>query len=314
MFSAIPRPQEILNLNDASELPSSEQEVSHTILAELVPDKEHHQFEAILHLLGYTGDLSSFSDIETFLLSSLQAQRILFHHQSNALTFDTQPDHRLSKHLTRIFLALDNAPQKSQVQDVLTMSSNINLGCTLVKKVIGTRAHKMQQLLTSSDRVATLSPPRRPIIENIFSELRKEHITRIGLLLTRLHVTLTSFSRSERAKTNPQSFYVLFRRFKKLQKEWVVREPITIHQSLFAHTFIIGDVHLRNLAQKKRPLEPVKQFVMGTVPDRGGRISNQAEMPQFQQRLQRPTSHDKGHRDRRDHQESFGKKRRSKRR
>lgn len=288
MSVLLPNPLTTLKLSHdtASHLLDKKRTI-HTIIDELSPSPEYTQLDKVLELTGYNGDPADVDDVFSFLLSTLQAHRILSHHRTDAAKLTPSAHYRLSKSVTRLFHALDTAPALSQLETPHDLACEIdNVNSHVKSSVADYSKPHFKPILSSQERTSLMKSPHQQLAQSILNDLQKEHTTRIGLLLTRLKVTTLSFSRSERALDHPQAFLALSRKSATLQARWAHPQPITVFQALASKQFVLVDAQLRKLSLQNRIPSKVKSFVMGKVPDRGGRIAAGSEMPQFQQRAQ----------------------------
>lgn len=245
----------------------------------------HNQF---LYRSGYIGSNLDADTVQDFLFSSLQAHRIMSHLANKSSNFNSFPHFRLSFYINRMFLVLNTPPIDSHRESFPEM---INQLTGLVCPLMVDGSSKLQEpILSAPDCSAILSTPRLNLATKILSQLQKEHTTRIGLLLTRLHVTTLSFSRAQLAKENSTLFSFLSGKSQALQQKWMNPHPITLFQIISARKFLLVDTQLRARLLDKPSSSSVKEFIMGRVPDRGGRIASRSEMPQFEKREETVTT------------------------
>lgn len=288
--SCLARPDKLLDLvgdSSASQGQTTEQQVTETVVEELASTScTQMPPSKYLSSAGYTGDHDDSESVNHFLLSSLQAKRIIAHQkaQSAAHATNLSPNYRLSYNLSRLFVALNTPPNDPHTAPLYALIDQINRQVSTV--MLDSDSSSLQSpILTKSHISDSVKPSRLETLSKILAQLQREQATRIGLLLTRLQVTTQSFSRAQRAQDNPESFSALSRRSHVLQAKWATPYPLTICQTLAARNYLLIDGQLRTLFPDRSSSTAIKDFVMGSVPDRGGRINAGSQMPEFQDRV-----------------------------
>lgn len=279
--------------------------VAETIVGELVTPDGPHDLHQVLQRFGYTAAVTHQPSVTSFLASTLQAHRILSHAPSPAPTKDvpspaaSADDERISTALSQMLEDLNTPPAHVPTDydvcaDILV--SAVQSISNAVQKLISAHADKSismpQPAISAADRSLIISDPRRKVLcEDIATALHKEHVSRVGVLLTRLKVTAHALSRSDKAFIDgdphsiSSSFSRLQRRADEVQGQWHHPPPITVYQTFMAPHYALAEalglrkMLLRSESSQKQP--SVKQLLMGDVPDRGGRLDRAAEMPAF---------------------------------
>lgn len=278
-----------LGLTDTNDIPNSsltdQDSLIKGLIEEIVNRPVNSPLPQSLHSLGYVGDTTDFKAVSNFLMASVQAHRILSHHPTDPTK--PSPDCALATHTSRLCRSLDVAPWKTprSIKTPTAIAIAIDSTEEAMNNLVSSPISPLiAPILTYPDRKHFQENPAfRLQIDKILLTLQKEHVTRIGLLLTRLQVTSLSFSRSEQAQADISAFAVLARRADALQALWRYSHPVTPFQVLMAPLYLLADISTQSQTFQLSS-DRIKQFVMGTVPDRGGRLSNQTEMPQFQER------------------------------
>lgn len=290
MSGKVPDPVEILGLSTQctpSQISDSAEPLFETILDELCPSDRLQDKSQTLQLFGYTGEPNDVPTLRAFLLSTLQAHRILAQHHSYSIL---SPDQRMTDTLFRILKILDVSPSKTPNSNLSELVATLNHAKTKLEDLVQSRQVELPRpILSEEDRGTLLKDAhRKSLVENILQALQKEHRTRVGMLLTRLRVTTQSFSRSGHAQADPPTFHKLSQNSLQLQAQWRDPNPITMYQVLTAPHFVIQDAMGRRHSSVKSlsASSHVKDFVMGAVPDRGGRLtaSGEIQMPDFKKR------------------------------
>ncbi|CAN8075718.1 unnamed protein product [Agarophyton chilense] len=247
-----------------------------TILSELNPISTIIESlpEVALRSVGFEGDSSHNPSVIQFLLSTLQTHRILQHAQSPH-EHDAN-DELLTDAVSRMCVALQIAPLEkrtftpSDVAAIIGMiESKLDADVPRESRSLKLGAPLLSETLTNSQRAEC---------SRIHSALQREHELRRNMLLTRLDVTLSSFARSKAAKQNWQRFEALKLRIGQLKSTDVV----ALYEALAARQWLVANPPVANRVDANH----VKSFLMGQVPDRGGRVSaTGGQMPQFRDRL-----------------------------
>lgn len=289
--SCLPRSDKLLDLvgnsSSANQGRTTDQQVTETVIEELASTPcTQTPLSKYLSSAGYTGDHDDRQPVNHFLLSSLQAKRVIAHQkaQSAAHATNLSPSYRLSYNVSRLFVALNTPPNDPNTAPFCVLIDQITRHISTL--MIDSDSSSLQSpILNTSHLSDSVKPPRLETLSKILAQLQREQATRIGLLLTRLQVTTQSFSRAQRAHDNPELFSALARRSQVLQAKWATPYPLTICQTLAARNYLLIDGQLRTLFPDRSSSTAVKDFVMGSVPDRGGRINAGSQMPEFQDRV-----------------------------
>lgn len=290
MSGKVPDPVEILGLSaesSPSQVSNGAEPLFETILDELCPTDRLPDKSQTLQLFGYTGEPNDVPVLKAFLLSTLQAHRILAQRHSCTIL---SPDQRMTDTLFRILKILDVSAPITPDCNLLELVTTLNHAKTKLENLVQSRQVKRPRpILAEEDRDTLLKDPhRKTLVENILQALQKEHLTRVGMLLTRLRVTIQSFSRSSHAQADPPTFHKLSQNSLQLQAQWRDPNPITMYRVLTAPHFVIHDAMGRRHSSNEISSASghVKDFVMGAVPDRGGRLTagGEIQMPDFKNR------------------------------
>lgn len=277
----------------AATTPPTQDEFLKGIIEEVTLRPVEGTLQQNLTTMGYTGDSHDRTAIINFLVSTLQAHRILSHRSDRMNTTHISPDVNLSRQISRFCRSVDIPPVEHADPDASTLAQSIQSATTAFAS-LPNPDHLTKPLLSPEDRTELDDPARKRNVENILSVLADEHTTRIGLLLTRLRVTVQAFSRNARAMAQPSAFSPLSRRTDALMRTWRHPRPITLLHTVCAPRFALADVLAPSSADES-PHHAVKHFVMGDVPDRGGRLTGSSvEMPRFSQRQDVEPDHGRG--------------------
>lgn len=290
MSDMVPDPVEVLGLSsgNTSLQPSDDAgALIETILDELGSIEHNPDKSQTLRLFGYTGEPNDIPTLKSFLLTTLQAHRILAQRKFHSMPSE---DQRTTDQLSRILKSLHVLPPAPPDSNLQELTTALNCANTALQDIIRNRQVDLPQpILSVEDREAILkNSHRKSLVENILQALQREHLTRVGMLLTRLNVTTQAFSRSDQAQADPSTFYGLSQNALQMQAQWRVPNPITMYQVLTTPHFVIRDAmwHRNRSDEISSASSHVKDFVMGAVPDRGGRLtaSGGNQMPEFKRR------------------------------
>lgn len=246
------------------------------------PDLESH-LEPLLRRLGYLGDPASPLPVLSFLSSALCTHRILASRDVQAKLPADKRDVILAAAVSRLQAAIPH-PHRAAPEDAEQLAALMQSLSLAVEKRVAESADVDalfgRRLLDEEDVAMEAAA-----CESLRRELVKEHDLRKRLMLHRLEVTVRAFSQSERADNT--KFDAIMEGVRQLAEEQ-------------------GEVsHFEVLAAREWALRPeravasmdesgVKNVVMGSVPDRGGRIGRGAgaKMPGFRVRI--PLANDQG--------------------
>lgn len=259
-----------------------------TILAELIPTPStalpsphtpSPEIDPLLapHLstVGYTGPISDHAAVTAFLLSTLQTHRMLTHHthRNHAADEDTV----LAQGVSDIYTCLDLAP--AHVEGTFDMQS---LAHTIesLQSTVEVRALVPSTGLIQSDE--SLTQMQMSKLGELTDALKKEHVTRVSMLLTRLKVTVDAFARSPRADVEKGVFESVRERVEEMERDAENCQAVSVYDALTAREWILEE---RRRKGSEIDVGEVKGFVMGAVPDRGGRLGHVSEMPRFRGRV-----------------------------
>lgn len=288
MTDELPDPKAIMALCGQG---ASTHELTDTVIDELSPGDSLSGNAHIAHILrrfGYTGHAGNDPAIVSFLLSTLQAHRILAH-EKPCDTVASAPDKRLTDELSRLLTCLDISPSAKNDVTLSTICDALqNANKSLMHLLQSNNMEPPKPLLSDSDCQSILDDShRKALAERILTTLQREHVIRVGMLLTRLHVTIQSFSRSDRAQADPAAFGILSHRAQDLQARWSEPNQTTLYQVISLPRSVVCEPaeNYIGMIPKSAP-NRVKEFVMGAVPDRGGRLAagKESEMPKFRTR------------------------------
>lgn len=289
MSCNLPDPVQVLGLSDKNEntqLSNNKDLLIQTIFDELGSVGHYPDQSQTLQIFGYTGETNDIPALTTFLLSTLQAHRILAQRQSHtSLTVDQATTNQLSSMMNTLNI-LPPATSASSFQELASVIKRADI--SLQDFIRDHGIEPPRPIVSDRDRdTIEKDANRKTLLENILRAIQREHFARIGMLLTRLEVTIHSFSHSDRIKVNSGTFYSLSQSALRLQARWRKPNPITIHQVLSATPSVIHDAmrSRRGISETNRISSHVKDFIMGAVPDRGGRLTNnETQMPDFKKR------------------------------
>lgn len=246
-----------------------------TILSEIDPSSNIIEVlpEVALRSIGYEGDPSDNVAVTDFLLSTLQTHRILEHMQKENIA--SVQDEILTDAISRLCIALDIAAPHDQNIDHNHIASLLDA----ITSKVSTRFPPQICIdrLGSPLVPQSLTPSQLGICSEIHSALQKAHSTRRSLLLTRLNVTLASVTSSEIPKEHQQHLELLKLRAEQLER----RENVMLYEALAAREWLLAAPPLCTSSNANN----VKSFLMGNVPDRGGRLLDANSMLRFRDRL-----------------------------
>ncbi|KAK5640202.1 hypothetical protein RI129_011013 [Pyrocoelia pectoralis] len=236
---------------------------------------------------GHVSDrLSTIDDrylLIKYLISELLAARILR---------ENQPGKRLD-------LKLKESEQASDLRKILQIlgypqpPKNITMQI-LLKKLIPS----IQALLSKAPKDlignpifnGTLSEEQWETLEKINEDLHDEYLIRREMLLKRLDCTIQSFQWSDKTKGKDSAFQ---QKYTEKRKELRTDPDVGIADLLAARDDVAIIEKTSNASVRKNTKSSINRVIIGAVPDRGGRTSEQAppppEMPPWQQRNAGPS-------------------------
>ncbi|KAB0792058.1 hypothetical protein PPYR_14019 [Photinus pyralis] len=213
-----------------------------------------------------------------YLTSELMAARILR---------ENQPGKRLD-------LKLKESEQASDLRKILQIlgypqpPKNITMQLLLKKLVPSIQnliAKAPKDLIGSPIFSGTLSEEQWETLETVNRDLHDEYFIRREMLLKRLDCTIQSFQWSGKTKGKDGKFE---RDYGEKRKPLTPEPEIGIADLLAARDDVAIIEKTSNAAVRKHTKSSINRVIIGAVPDRGGRTSEQAppppEMPPWQQR------------------------------
>ncbi|KAK6636213.1 hypothetical protein RUM43_009871 [Polyplax serrata] len=146
------------------------------------------------------------------------------------------------------------------------------------------------ELLGNPLFTGNLSDKQWQTLQDVQSELQNEYRLRRELLIKRLDVTIQSFQWSDRAKKNENE---IAEKFSRLRGKMTVEPEVTLADLLAARDDLAIVEKTSNASVRKNTQSSLNKVIIGRVPDRGGRPSEQEapppEMPSWQKE-RAPTS------------------------
>ncbi|CAH0547261.1 unnamed protein product [Brassicogethes aeneus] len=134
-----------------------------------------------------------------------------------------------------------------------------------------------------------LSNQQWETLSKVQEDLNNEYKIRREMILTRLDVTVQSFQWSDKTKGKDELFEKLYVSKRKMLK---VEPDVDLSDLLAARTDLAIIEKTSNSSVRKNTRTSLNKVIIGKVPDRGGRTSEQAppppEMPSWQQRSAGP--------------------------
>lgn len=246
-----------------------------TILSELDPNSAIIDSlpDVGLRSVGFVGDPKDRAAVSQFLLSALQTHRILQHDQAQE-KHDPE-DELLTDAISRMCASLRIPPSQKQSFEQADVAKLIN---NIASRVEAEASQDVQEAKLGSPLVPqTLSPDQISTCTEIMDKLQKEHELRRNMLLTRFNVTLSTFERSDAVKKHKAQFESLKLRAEQLERTSTVK----LYEALAARQWLLADPPVAASVD----VDEVKSFLMGQVPDRGGRLSDAGSMPHFRGRV-----------------------------
>jgi hypothetical protein len=279
---------------------SSFQDVAYTLAEEITDDIPRYpftynpaspsadmpaRFEALLSARGYDGPPDDRHAILDFLAAEVTSARLIAHLEplpiasADAATIvaDTSVATSLSRLCTVLSFSADAAAEAKSLPDLLSLiiagvsGACLDLGAPLI----------------DPETAANLSPDTLAECERISDALEAEHQLRKKLLMHRLSVTIQCFGYSDKASAD--AFHSVQRSVARAVE--AAEQPIGVYDALVARDWLLdvqrvssGGVGGINAVRNE-----VKRILMGSVPDRGGRVGAaavaKANMPQFKPRV-----------------------------
>lgn len=225
-----------------------------------------------LRASGYLGDGSDRKSIVAFLQMTLQAHRLVIRRNLQKQSAASAEDVQLASALSKIVTALQISPESDE-DDRSILLKSLQTVNSLLKDV---NVSSLGELLLAKEKVSEMTVEQRTGCEKLIESLQNDHRTRMGLLMTRLEVTTQTFSRA--AEKDAKRFESI-----KRDVEQSCGKGVTIFEALAAREWILQE---QAVSARSEMGNNVKEFVMGQVPDRGGRLKQHAgAMPKFRERL-----------------------------
>lgn len=245
--------------------------------------------EKLLQNRGYRGDVSDCCAVLEFAAAELQSERILRSTLQGVETGSVEElqDVAFANCVSRLCTALQVHPEEPQsianVDDLLGVLDSLKQ--RLAARVEQHRDCVGSPLLDANARGSALTNAQFDQCEQVNYHLREEHKLRRNLLLKRLAVTVKSFGYSEKAKEGEFDHIPL-----QLSAAVVANEqPVTVFDAFAAKQWLLQFDRVSGSDDAGAVESKVKRVLMGTVPDRGGRIGSAArargEMPKFLPRV-----------------------------
>ncbi|PXF41676.1 Protein FAM98B [Gracilariopsis chorda] len=226
-----------------------------------------------LRSVGFEGDPKDRAAVSQFLLSTLQTHRILQHDQTQEQ--HDPKDELLTDAVSRMCASLEIPPSQKQSFEEADVANIIK---NIVSRIEAEASQDTLHARLGSPLVPqTLSADQISTCTEILDKLQKEHVVRRNMLLTRFNVTLSTFARSNAVKKHQKQFESL-----KLRAEQLERiSSVELYEALAARQWLLADPPVAATVDA----DEVKSFLMGQVPDRGGRLAVAGSMPHFRGRV-----------------------------
>lgn len=240
------------------------------------PSSVSTALEPLLRRFGFTGDATSRLSVLNFLCSTLRSHRILSMRRARSKPPPASRDAALAAAVSLLQAALPH-PQRSAPETAPHLAALINsLRLAAEKRLatLGGPEKAMGTLLLDGEAVER----RTDKCEKVRGDLVREHRLRKEMLLHRLDVTVQAFARGEKA--SKAAFEALLER---VRREAAEEGDVSLFEVVAAREWA-----LRTERTSEEEGKGVKSVVMGSVPDRGGRVGTGAlgaEMPGFKERV-----------------------------
>lgn len=224
---------------------------------------EHLPLSERLSVAGFAGDTTDIEAVSNFLLTTLQAARMSAHLEKR-----TSPS-SAAINLTRMLKDLHLPPPVSSSTPASAVLR------TVAAQVPALAGHPLNESALPAAGQMLSSTDDAKLMRDILDRLRAEQHTRAGLLLTRLRVTAQALGVEEAQIPH-------------------VAQPrdVSLVEAASARRFLLVEGQLKEAERRRVEAMPqakpdgVRDFIMGNVPDRGGRIADRAAlMPQFSDRV-----------------------------
>jgi Protein of unknown function (DUF2465) len=239
----------------------------------------------VLSSLDYDGSLSDRASVLDFLSAEAQASRLLAHSMSKSagtgktnsvdadpeLTSDTSIATSLSRLSTVYHLDINGAAEINNCAKLLVLLKEIHEQI----KISLSSAQTSGSLLIPPDYATSLSEEQMDECARICEALSREHLLRKGMLMRRLSVTVQSFGYS--LKATDDKFEGVTRRVEQAVESGV--QAIGVYDALFARDWLLNLERVSAHCEAAMVSSRVKRILMGSVPDRGGRVGAAANAP-----------------------------------
>jgi hypothetical protein len=221
--------------------------------------------------------------VMTYLLSELQARRMIHVQQSQAEP--AQKESQNAKCLREICQTL-GLPKPPVTIDTKELFAKIEQRLGQVQAMTKPTQISYKPLFSG-----VLSPKQWTELHSIQKELNQEYQLRREMLLKRLDVTIQSFHWSDRLDSKKQAMSDTFRVHRSNLSEM---PAVKLSNVLAARTDLLFNDKTSAASVREHTKSAVNDFLIGKVPDRGGRpdeaIPPPPEMPPWQQRSGPPAA------------------------
>jgi len=120
------------------------------------------------------------------------------------------------------------------------------------------------------------NPVQLSVLRDVYETLKEDYSLRVRVLRKRIEVTLQSFVWGGKTKSNPQIEAELTRQVSRRMKEFPRTSQVDFYE-LFSATPLV--THITRMTSREYSLQSkVKLVVIGSVPDRGGRVDASTRM------------------------------------
>lgn len=273
-----------------------------TLAEELDVNREHQLdpsqddfercLESFLEDRGYTGGAEERLRVLLFLAEEVMTARILG--ASVKQDGPISEDEALAGSVSRLCCVLGvGAVEPTDLKTPAEMAALIGDLTVKMGKLVEDGA-KLGVPLIDAGVVDGMTDAQMRECERINDALRKEHLLRRGLLLKRLAVTVQSFSYSTKVDAGA------FENIERGVEGAVVagERDITVFDALAAKDWVLEFDRVSGSDGAGLVASQIKQVLMGSVPDRGGRVGAAAaaagDMPKFQERSNTPSRGGRG--------------------
>jgi hypothetical protein len=286
----------------------------------LAPLSMTEKLADVLNSLDYDGSLSDRTSVLDFLSAEAQASRLNAHSISKSAgtvqteSVDADPelhsDISVATSLSRLsavyHVDVNGAAEINNCAKLLVLLKDI-------RDRIKTSLSSVQtsgSLLIPPDVANSLSDEQMDECAKICEALSREHLLRKGMLMRRLGVTVQSFGYSSKAADD--KFEGVTRRVERAVESGA--QAIGVYDALFARDWLLDLERVSAHCDAAIVSSRVKRILMGTVPDRGGRVGAAANAPDRMPGLRPRVAADSGddrRRSGRGHGKGHARKRRS---